>query len=316
MNIVVLDGYTTNPGDLNWEKLHSLGNCTIYDRTAPTEIVERASGAEIILINKVLITKEIIAQLPKAKYIGLLSTGVNVVDLAAAKEHGIIVTNVPAYSTHSVAQLVFALLFEITHHVGQHSDDVRNGKWSAHKDFTFWDFSLIELSGKTMGIVGFGNIGQAVAKIANALGMNVQVFTRSQKPHDDNIRFVDSETLFKTSDVLSLHCPLTEQTKNIINAKNLSLMKPSAILINTSRGGVVDEQALAEALNNDRLAGAGLDVLSTEPPQKNNPLLSAKNCIITPHFAWATREARIRLINVVIENVRAFLNGTPINVVN
>ena len=323
MNIVILDGYTTNPGDLSWEKLHSLGNCVIYDRSSQDEIIERARDAEIVLINKVWFSKEIIAQLPKLKYIGLCSTGVNVVDLAAAKERGIIVTNVPAYSTMSVAQLVFALLFEFTHRVRLHADLVQYGAWLSSPDFCFWHGELIELAGKTMGIVGFGAIGQAVAKIANAVGMNVVVTTRSPEKYKTwqvseacQVSFVPIEILFTTSDVISLHCALTEETRHLVNTQKLSLMKPTAILINTSRGSVVDEQALADALNNGRLAGAGLDVLSAEPPPKNNPLLSAKNCVITPHYAWASQAARSRLIDTLCNNIQAFIKGKPINVVS
>jgi len=322
MNIVILDGYTTNPGDLSWEKIKTLGSFTVYDRTSQDEIIERAENAEIVLINKVWFSKETIAELPNLQYIGLCSTGVNVVDLVAAKKRRIVVTNVPAYSTISVAQLVFALLFEFTHRVRLHGDLVKYGAWSSNPDFAFWHGELIELAGKTMGIVGFGSIGQAVAKIANAMGMNVIVSTRSPEKYRTlqiseicKVSFVDIETLFKTSDVVSLHCALTEETKHLVNSQKLSLMKPSAILINTSRGGVVDEQALADALNTNRIAGAGLDVLSVEPPPKNNPLLSAKNCIITPHYAWATREARSRLIETLYNNILSFLNGKPVNVV-
>ncbi len=323
MNIVILDGYTLNPGDLDWKELQSLGNCSIYDRTQPREIIERAKNAEIILTNKVVLTKEIIHQLPNVKYVGVLATGFNVVDVVAAKERGIIVTNVPAYSTMSVAQMVFALLFELTHRAGYHSDAVRNGAWSSSKDFSFWNFPLVEISGKTIGIIGFGNIGQAVAKIAIAFGMNVLVSTRAPEKYKTSqvlktceVSFVELKFLFENSDVISIHCALNDETKNLINAKNLSLMKRSAFLINTSRGGVIEEHALANALNNEYIAGAGLDVLSSEPPNKENPLLRAKNCIITPHIAWATYAARQRLLKTVADNVQAFLNGTPINVVN
>lgn len=316
MNIVVLDGYTTNPGDLSWNELHSLGNCTIYDRTLSEEIVDRAKDAEILLTNKTLLTKEILSQLSKVQYIGLLSTGVNVVDTKTAQEKNITVTNVPAYSTMSVAQLVFALLLELTFHTSHHSDAVKNGEWSRSKDFAFWDFPLVELAGKNFGIIGFGNIGQSVAKIAQAFGMNVLVFTRTPEKYKTSmVSFVDIETIFKTSDVISLHCALTEETKHLINEKHLSLMKAPAYLINTSRGGVVDEHALADALNHNLIAGAGLDVLSSEPPNTNNPLLAAKNCIITPHIAWATFAARQRLLQTAVENVRAFIEGNPKNVV-
>jgi glycerate dehydrogenase len=316
MNIVVLDGYTLNPGDLNWNDLQSLGHCIVHDRTQQNEIIERAHNAEILLTNKTVLGKEILEQLPQLKYVGVLATGYNVVDVAAARSLGITVTNVPAYSTMSVAQLVFSLLFELTHHVGHHSDEVRNGRWLSNKDFAFWDFPLVELSGKTFGIIGFGNIGKAVAKIAIALGMDVRVSTRSAHTSDNSVQFVDKETLFRSSDVISLHCALTDDTKHLINAQTLSLMKQSAFLINTGRGPLVDEQALANALNNGTLAGAGLDVLSTEPPSDRNPLLTAKNVVITPHIAWATFSARERLMKTVVGNVRAFISGTAQNVVN
>jgi glycerate dehydrogenase len=315
MNIVVLDGYPLNPGDLSWNELSALGSSVVYDRTAPEEIVSRVQDAQIILTNKVPLTRETINKLPQLRYIGVLATGYNIVDVAAAKEKGIIVTNVPAYSTHSVAQTVFALLLELTHRVRTHADLVRDGAWSANPDFSFWKGELIELAGKTMGIVGFGNIGRAVANIASAFGMTVIVSTRSQKSSAVSIHCVDIVTLFKTADVISLHCALTEETKHLVNVQRLAVMKPTAFLINTSRGGLVDEQALADALNNGRIAGAGLDVLSVEPPPSNHPLLSAKNCVVTPHFAWATVEARRRLMTAVVENVRAFINRAPINVV-
>lgn len=317
LNIVVLDGYALNPGDLNWNELQSLGDCTVYDRTNQQEILQRAAEAHIILTNKTPLTGAIIDQLPVLKYIGVLATGYNVVDVPAAEARGIVVTNVPAYSTASVAQVVFALLLDLTHRVRTHSDLVRSGVWSAHPDFSFWKGELIELAGKTMGIVGFGNIGRMVAAIADAFGMQVIAATHArEKYRTSNIRFVDLDTLFKEADVVSLHCALTEETKQLVNARRLDLMKPDAFLINTSRGALVDESALAEALSGNRLAGAGLDVLSAEPPQDNNPLLTAKNCVITPHYAWATRDARQRLMNTVVTNVRSFLNGTPINIVS
>ncbi len=316
MNIVVLDGYTLNPGDLTWNELQSLGSCTIHDRTQNNSIVGRAHNAEMVLTNKTVLTKEILEQLPLLKYIGVLATGYNVVDINAAKSLGIVVSNVPAYSTISVAQLVFALLFELTHHVGHHSNEVKKGRWVSHNDFSFWDFPLIELSGKTFGIIGYGNIGKAVAAIADALGMEILVSTRSQNPSKGSARFVDKETIFKSSDVISLHCAFNDETKLLINTQTLSLMKSSAFLINTGRGQLVEEQALADALNNGALAGAGLDVLSTEPPSPQNPLLTAKNCIITPHIAWATKAARQRLMNAVVENVRCFINNRPINIVS
>jgi len=324
MNIVVLDGFTLNPGDLQWNDLLSLGNCTIYDRTSIDDIVSHAKNAEIILTNKVSLSRNILAQLPKLQYIGVLATGYNIVDIAAAKEKNIVVTNVPAYSTPSVAQTVFSLLLELTHHTGHHSNEVRKGRWSQSPDFSFWDFPLVELQGKTFGVIGFGNIGQAVARIASAFGMTVIISSRSAPTSQaskareifPNYEFTDTETLLTRSDVVSLHCSLNEQTHLLMNKERLRLMKSSAYLINTGRGLLVDEQALANALNHNQLAGAGLDVLSTEPPTKENPLLTAKNCIITPHIAWASEAARKRLMDVVVNNVRLFLEGKPQNVVS
>ncbi|MEW5798888.1 MAG: D-2-hydroxyacid dehydrogenase [Bacteroidota bacterium] len=316
MNIVVLDGYTLNPGDLSWNELHSFGHCTVYDRTESKDIVHRAKEAQIVLTNKTLLTKETIDALPHIRYIGVLATGYNVVDIAAAKERGIVVTNVPAYGTASVAQTVFALLLELTHRVRLHADLVKYGAWSQQPDFSFWQGELIELAGKTMGIVGFGNIGREAANIAAAFGMKVIVATRSRKPSEEQVHFVDLDTLFTTSDVISLHCPLTEETKRLVNQHRLAQMKPTAFLINTSRGALIDEPALADALNSSRIAGAGLDVLSVEPPPRDHPLFNVKNCVITPHFAWATHESRQRLMNIAITNVRSFLDGNPINVVS
>ena len=317
MNIVVLDGYTLNPGDLTWKDLEALGRCTVYDRTEPKEVVPRAKEAEIVLTNKTVLSSDVIKQLPKLKYIGVLATGVNVVDVEAARDAGIPVTNVPAYSTSSVAQLVFAHLLNLAHHVGHHSETVRSGRWASSVDFCYWDTPLIELAGLTMGIIGFGRIGQATAKPALAFGMKViayDVVTPSSVP--EGCQFVGLEDIFRVSDVVTLHCPLTPQTQNIINRERLELMKKTAFLINAGRGPLVDEQALAEALNNEKIAGAGLDVLSSEPPEKDNPLLKAKNCFITPHIAWATRAARQRLLKVVVDNVASFLAGKPQNVVN
>jgi glycerate dehydrogenase len=316
MNIVVLDGFTLNPGDLSWDELKALGPCAVYDRTPPAELLNRASDAELLLTNKAQLDAAAIRGLPKLKYIGVLATGTNVVDLAAARERGIPVTNVPAYGTRSVAQTTLALLLELTQHVGEHSQGVRAGRWSRNIDWCYWDYPLIELDGLTLGVVGFGRIGQAVAALAAALGMNVLACNRTQSlPPSPGVRAVDLETLFRHSDVLSLHCPLTPQTRHLINAERLAWMKPTALLLNTSRGQLVDEPALAEALNTGRIAGAGLDVLSTEPPNPDNPLLKARNCIITPHLAWGTRAARSRLLQIAIENVRCFLNGAPQNVV-
>jgi glycerate dehydrogenase len=315
MNLCVLDGLTLNPGDLTWDALRQLGPCEIHDRTAPTELIARATNAEIILTNKTQLTRETIIALPNLQYIGVLATGTNVADLAAARERGIPVTNIPAYGTRSVAQATIALLLELTNRAGHHSHRVRDGAWSRATDWCFWDQPLVELDGLTLGLVGFGRIGTAVAEVAHALGLNVIAFNSSPRS-SAFVKFVDLETLFRASDVVSLHCPLTLQTQQLVNVERLAWMKPSAFLLNTSRGLLVNETALAEALNSGRLAGAGLDVLSLEPPPANNPLLSAKNCIITPHNAWGTRAARARLLQIAVDNVRAFLAGKPQNVVN
>lgn len=316
MNICVLDGFTLNPGDLSWDKLRQLGPCEIHDRTPAAEIIARAAKAEIVLTNKALLARETLAALPKLKYIGVLATGTNVVDLVAARERNIPVTNIPAYGARSVAQATIALLLELTNRAGHHAQRVRDGAWSRATDWCFWDSPLVELDGLTLGIVGYGRIGAAVAEIAHALGMNIIAYSPSQKTAPLFVKFVDLETLFRASDVVSLHCPLTPLTQKLVNAERLALMKPTAFLLNTSRGPLVDETALAAALNSGRLAGAGLDVLSVEPPPASNPLLQAKSCLITPHNAWGTRAARSRLMNIAVENVRAFLNGKPQNVVN
>lgn len=294
-----------------------LGQCTVYDRTEPEEVLRRAEGAEIVLTNKTVLSSDVIEKLPALKYIGVLATGYNVVDVEAASERGIVITNVPAYGTQSVAQLVFAHLLNLTHQVGHHAETVRNGRWVSSVDFCYWDTPLIELAGLTMGILGFGRIGQTTTKLALAFGMKVVAYDIARPASmPEGCEFVGLEDVFRRSDVISLHCPLTAQTEKIVNKERLSLMKKTVFLINTSRGPLVDEQALAEALNNGRIAGAGLDVLSSEPPEKDNPLLSAKNCFITPHIAWATRSARERLLKVVVDNVAAFLAGKPQNVVN
>ena len=316
MNICVLDGFTLNPGDLSWDELRQLGSCEIHERTLLGEIISRAAKAEIVLTNKTPLTRETLAALPKLKYIGVLATGTNVVDLVAARERNIGVTNVPAYGSRSVAQATIALMLELTNHLGHHSQRVRDGEWTRAKDWCFWDSPLVELDGLTLGVVGFGRIGSSVADIARALGMNVIAYSPSQKTTSAVVKFVDLETLFRNSDVVSLHCPLTPLTKNLVNAERLAWMKPSAFLLNTSRGPLVDEAALADALNLGRIAGAALDVLSVEPPPVTNPLLSAKNCLITPHNAWGTRAARTRLMQIAVENVRAFIAGKPQNVVN
>ncbi len=317
MKIVVLDGFTLNPGDLDWAGLRALGDCEIHDRTAPDEIVLRAADAKIILTNKTVLNRATLAALPKLQYIGVLATGINVVDAAAARERGIPVTNVPDYGTSSVAQLTFALLLELAHHAGHHAQTVREGRWSRSADFCYWDFPLLELDGLTMGLVGFGRIGRAVSQLAAAFGIKVLVHSRRAPENlPPGVRFVGLEELFRSSDVVSLHCPLTPETKQLVNAERLGWMKPTAFLINTSRGPLVDEAALADALNAGKIAGAALDVLSVEPPPASNPLLNAQNCLITPHLAWATRAARARLMRIAVANVAVFLAGAPGNVVN
>ena len=315
INIVLLDGYTLNPGDLSWEDLSALGHLTMYERTAKEDTVQRAADAHIVLSNKVLLGTEEISRLPNLQYIGLLSTGTNVVDLAFARQRNIVVTNVPAYSTPSVAQHTFALLLEITNRVALHHHSVLKGEWQQSVDFCYWKHPLSELVGKTIGLIGLGDIGKSVARIALAMGMNVLAYRRNPEPAE-NIRYCSLNNLLQDSDIVSLHCPLTEETANIINSRNLSKMKRGAILLNTGRGGLVDEEALAQALNSGHLSGAGLDVLREEPPKNNSPLIGAKNCYITPHIAWASKAARERLLHTVVENIRAFLRGNPINVVN
>lgn len=316
MKIVVLDGFTLNPGDLDWAPLRQLGDCEIFDRTAPAEIGTRAASADLVLTNKAVLSAATIQQLPQLKYIGVLATGTNVVDLAAARQRGIPVTNVPAYGTRAVAQATFALLLELTNRVGHHAQAVRAGQWTRNPDWCFWDAPLIELDGLTLGIVGMGRIGKAVAELGHAFGMNVIASSSSGRNMLPFVRLVGLDELFSLSDVVSLHCPLAPQTQQLVNAERLRLMKPSAFLLNTSRGPLVDEAALADALNSGRLAGAGLDVLSTEPPPASNPLLQAKNCFITPHNAWGTQAARARLLRIAVENMSAFLAGQPVNVVN
>ncbi|MDB6036803.1 MAG: hprA [Verrucomicrobiales bacterium] len=315
MRIVILDGHTLNPGDLSWEPLHALGDCQIYPRSNPAESLDRSRGAEILLTNKTPVPKELIDSVPDLRYIGVMATGYNIVDVAAARARNVIVTNVPAYGTSAVAQMVFALLLELTQRTGHHSDTVRDGRWSRSPDFCYWDFPLVNLSGKTIGIVGYGRIGQAVAKIADAFGMKVIISRHGTKVHA-GVRTVSIDDLFAESDVISLHCPLTADNRGLVNQERLSRMKSTAFLINTSRGPLIDEAALANALNTDQIAGAGLDVLSVEPPPSDNPLLKAPNCIITPHIAWATRESRERLLQIMIENLKAFLAGKPQNVVS
>lgn len=319
MKIVVLDGYTLNPGDLSWDALAETGELTVYDNTPPELVIERAEGAQIVLTNKTPLTDEIFAMLPDLKYVGVLATGYNVVDIESATRRGIVVTNIPAYSTDSVVQMTFALILELVSHVQLHNQAVHAGEWVKSANFCFWKKPLSELSGKTIGILGFGSIGKGVAAAARAFGMKVLANSRthhtSEETDDPFFCFADRNTLFCESDILSLHCPLTEETKEIINRETIETMKSTAILINTARGGLIREGDLADALNCGRIAGAGLDVLSCEPPKADNPLLTAKNCIITPHIAWSTYEARQRLMRIAAENVKSFLAGKPKNVV-
>lgn len=308
MKIVVLDGYCLNPGDLSWRGLEALGEVTVYDRTPESLLLDRVQGAAAVLTNKTPLNRESLAALPGLRYIGVLATGYNVVDTAAARERGIVVTNVPAYGTASVAQLTIALLLELCHHVGAHGEAVRRGEWTASQDWSFWKTPQVELAGKTFGCVGLGRIGRQTAQIAEALGMRVVVHSRSQG--------IGLEALLAQSDVVSLHCPLFLETRGLLGASQFQRMKPSAFLLNTSRGPLVVEQELADALNAGTIAGAGVDVLSVEPPAEGSPLFTARNCIVTPHIAWATREARGRLMEIATQNVSAFAGGAPENVVN
>lgn len=314
MKIVVLDGYGLNPGDLSWDAVSQLGELTVYDRTSSEEVIERSAGAEAILTNKTVITAEIMEALPDLKYIGVLATGYNVVNIDAAREKGIVVTNIPAYSTPSVAQMVFAHILNIAQQVQHHSEEVRKGRWTNNADFCFWDTPLIELREKKIGLVGLGHTGYNTARIAIGFGMQVTAYTSKsslQLPPEIKKRTLDE--LFSECDIVSLHCPLTDETKELVNAERLRLMKPTAILINTGRGPLVNEQDLADALNAGKLYAAGLDVLSSEPPKADNPLLTARNCYITPHIAWASLEARTRLMGILVENIKAFQAGKPVN---
>ncbi|MCI5663856.1 MAG: D-2-hydroxyacid dehydrogenase [Mediterranea sp.] len=316
MKIVVLDGYAANPGDLSWSELEALGDCVVYDRTAPEEVLQRSAGADILLTNKTVIDAGIMEELPDLKYIGVLATGYNVVDVKAAAARGVTVTNIPAYSTSSVAQMVFAHILNIALHVQGHADAVRNGRWCSSPDFCFWDSPLIELRDRKMGIVGLGHTGYITARIA--LGFGMQVYAYTSKSHfqlPPEIHKMELDELFSECDVVSLHCPLTETTRGLVDARRLSLMKPTSVLINTGRGPLIVEQDLADALNNGTLYAAGLDVLSQEPPRADNPLLTARNCYITPHIAWASTAARQRLLHIAAENVKAYLEGKPVNVV-
>jgi glycerate dehydrogenase len=314
MKITVLDGYTLNPGDLDWRELHSLGECNIYDRTPPDKVWERSQNAEVLITNKTILSAELIDALPKLKYIGVLATGYNVVDIDAARKRHIVVTNIPAYSTESVVQMVFAHILNIALQVQHYSEEVSKGAWTNCIDFSFWDTSLIELAGKKIGIVGLGNIGWRVAQVAIAFGMKVYAYT--SKPASQllpEITKLELDELFSTCDIVSLHCPLTEKTRELVNARRLSLMKPTAIVINTGRGLLVNERDLAEALTNQVIFAAGLDVLSTEPPRPDNPLVGVKNCYITPHIAWASYAARVRLMNIAVGNLKAYIEGKTIN---
>ena len=317
MNIVILDGYALNPGDLSYDVLTQFGTLTVYDRTAPEQVVERAKEADALLTNKVVLGEQEFAQLPRLRYVGVQATGYNVVDVVAARKHGITVTNIPAYSTASVAQMVMAHLLNIAQRVDYYAQQNRAGRWTDSCDFCYWDQPLIELAGKQMGIVGLGRTGSAVARLAKAFGMTVAAYTsKPQEELPEGVVRMSLDELFRSSDVVSLHCPLTADTHHLVNAERLALMKPTAILINTARGPIVDEQALADALNSGQLYAAGVDVLTEEPPRLGSPLLTARNCFVTPHIAWATREARTRLLQICEDNLRAFIQGTPQNVVS
>ncbi|MCX6853765.1 MAG: D-2-hydroxyacid dehydrogenase [Verrucomicrobia bacterium] len=317
MKIVLLDAHTANPGDVSWAPLETIAPCEIYPRTPLAETIARCADAEIVITNKAVMNREIISALPKLKYIGVTATGYNIVDVIAAKEHGITVTNVPGYSSPAVAQLVFSLLLELTNHVGHHAQTVSSGRWESCPDFCYWDHPIIELSGRTLGIIGYGDIGSAVARIAVAFGMKVLASKRDWKsPPPEGVTAASIDEIFAQSDAISLHCPLTDATKHLVCDRTLVLMKPSAFLINTGRGPLIDEAALARALNESRIAGAGLDVLSVEPPKDGNPLIGAKNCVITPHIGWASYEARLRLIDFTAANLNAYLAGKPMNVVS
>jgi len=318
MKLVVLDGYTLNPGDLNWDGIKQYGDLQVHDRTPESQILERCRGAEIVFTNKTPLRENILEQLPDLKYIGVLATGYNVVDVDYAKKRGILVANVPGYGTASVVQMTFALLLELCQHVQSHSDSVFEGGWAASPDFCYWNFPLVELADKTIGIIGFGMIGQKVADVATAFGMNVIAYSRRQsdQSHRKNFRWVGLNELLTDSDVVSIHCPLFPETQGMINKESLKLMKKTAFFLNTSRGPLMVDQDLADALNAGVIAGAGIDVLSVEPPSENNPLFKAKNCLITPHIAWATKEARARLMGIAENNLSSFLNGNPVNIVN
>ena len=317
MKIVVLDGYTLNPGDLSWERIKKLGDCTIYDRTAKHEVIERMRDAEIVLTNKTVIDKEAIESCSNLKYIGVLATGYNVVDVKSAAEKAIVVTNVPAYSTDSVSQLIFAHILHICHHVSEHNQSVKRGDWSKSEDFCYWNYPLMELTDKTLGVIGLGAIGYKTAKIAESFGMKVLAYSRNPKKEleTENLKYCELDDLYKNSDIISLNCSLSESTEKMINKTSIAKMKDGVILINTSRGGLVNEKDLADALNSKKISMAGIDVVSVEPISENNPLLQAENCIITPHIAWAVFEARARLMSIASANIEAFLEAKSLNVI-
>ena len=317
MKIVVLDGYTENPGDLSWNGLESLGELTVYDRTQPDEIAARIRGAGAVYVNKVALDRETIFSAPDLKFIGVLATGYNVVDIAAARERGIAVCNIPTYGTAAVGQFAIAMLLEICHHVAHHSDAVHAGRWEQNADWCFWDYPLIELAGKTMGIIGFGRIGQTTGRIARALGMNVIAYDEYESGAGRALaEYTALDALFARSDVIALHCPLLHSTQGLINRENIAKMKDGVIILNNARGPLIVEQDLADALNSGKVYAAGLDVVSTEPIRGDNPLLKAKNCLITPHISWAPKESRQRLMEIAADNLRRFLEGSPVNVVN
>ena len=317
MNIVVLDGYTENPGDLSWNGLESLGELTVYDRTPLDQIAARAQDADAVYVNKVPLDRETIFSCPNLKFIGVLATGYNVVDIAAARERGIVVCNIPTYGTAAVSQFAIAMLLEICHHTAHHSDAVHAGRWEQSADWCFWDYPLIELAGKTMGIIGFGRIGQATGRIAKALGMDVIAYDESENGAGRALaEYVPLDALFARSNVIALHCPLLPSTQGIINRESIAKMKDGVIILNNARGPLIVEQDLADALNSGKVYAAGLDVVSTEPIQGDNPLLKAKNCLITPHISWAPKESRQRLMDTAVDNLRRFLAGEPVNVVN
>lgn len=317
LKAVILDGYTENPGDISWECIENLVDLTVYPRTEPEKIVERSKDADILIVNKVAVTRELVEKLPKLKFVATLATGYNQIDCVALKEKGIPVSNIPAYSTNAVAQMVFAYILGLINKVSEYTADVKSGTWSDCADFCYWNSPLYELDGKTLGIIGFGKIGHRVSRIANAFGMNVLSYTPSGKKDGvENVTFTDMDTVLKNSDFITVHCPLTEDTYGLINAEFIAKMKKGAYVINTARGPVANEADVAEALSNGALAGYGTDVLSTEPPAKDNPLLSAPNCLITPHIAWAAYETRLRLMGILEENIKAYISGNPINVVN